>query len=279
MGRRKALYHEVKEKVLEVDRLRKERGWGIAKACRAVGIGTATYYRFKSNPESFPRGEAKEEPRRDVRDVDENLRRYGIVTDEHPLVAKVREVKQELARTEEALKQAYSMMGTPAGQGGSPAQVQDPVAVLKILASGVRSMEQFREDMKQLLEKLGLKVEDRYIPREEVERLLEEERRKAVEEAMDDRRIQAVENIINRAVDRVTDLFKPLIDVWVQNLLTGRMQSPTREEQPSQDSEPQAVEARGKRECEEAELAEESPSYVARFQKGYRLAEAKRLLV
>ncbi|RLI26193.1 hypothetical protein DRO58_05725 [Candidatus Bathyarchaeota archaeon] len=249
MGRRKALYHEVKEKVLEVDRLRKERGWGIAKACRAVGIGTATYYRFKNNPESFPRGEPpREEPRRDIRDVDENLRRYGIVTDEHPLVVKVRDLRRELARTEEAVRQAYRMMGAPAGQGGSPAQVQSPVDLLKVIAENLQSIEDIKESLKQLLEKFGLKVEDRYVPREEVERLLEEERRKAVEEALDDRRIQAVENIINRAVDRVTEMFKPLIQVWANMILEGRGQPSTREP-----PEPSA-------EREKPELAEEPPS-------------------
>jgi len=256
MGRRKALYHEVEEKILEVDRLRRERGWGIAKACRAVGIGTATYYRFKNNPESFPREPPREEPRRDIRDVDENLRRYGIVTDEHPLVARVQEVKEEIDRTEEAVKQARSMMGMPADQGGSLAQVQNPADVLRIIAEGVRSMEEFREDMKRLLRQLGLKVEDRYIPREEVERMLEEERRKAVEEALDDRRIKAVERIVQHAVDRVADMFQPLIQVWADTLIAGRGGSSTREERsgsrPSSASESQrAGEAGETREREE----------------------------
>jgi len=59
---------------------------------------------------------------------------------------------------------------------------------------------------------MGFRVEDMYMRRDEVERLLQEERQKAQEEMLDDKRIRAVGNIVREAIAKLTEMFKPAID-------------------------------------------------------------------
>ena len=181
----------------------------------------------------------------EISEVDARLREYIGSQYDHPLLRKVAELKSEISATEHALRQAYVMLGlnfggAPAKPGAPqvaqpPAQPQEvvvkPEDALESLKRDVETLEEKRRRLRETLEALGFKVLDLFMRRDEVEKLLEEERKKWEEEALDDRRIQAVENIINRAVDRVTDMFKPVIDAWVQNLLMGRGQPSTQDTQ------------------------------------------------
>jgi hypothetical protein len=248
---RRLSYHEVEGKVVEVDRLRKEKGWGVAKACKAVGIGPATYYRFKSQPDTFPRedragnsagspAEQLQQLKKQVEDVDARLREYGVAeSPDHPLVQKVRELKDEIARTEKALGRVYSELGITGMTGPSGSSRQslkpEPVDILAEIAGGLQSVDAMRERFKEIAAKLGFKLEDRYVRREEVDRLLEEEKRKWMEERLDDRRIQAVENIIRETIDKAFKMFQPAVEAIINNI-TGRMsmQMPEEASQPEQ---------------------------------------------
>jgi len=269
---RRLSYHEVEGKVVEVDRLRKEKGWGVAKACKAVGIGPATYYRFKSQPDTFPRedragnsagspAEQLQQLKKQVEDVDARLREYGVAeSPDHPLVQKVRELKDEIARTEKALGRVYSELGITSMTGPNCSSRQslklaEPVDVLASISEGFQSLDAMRERFKEIAAKLGFKLEDKYVSREEVEKILEEEKRKWMDEQLDDRRIQAVENIIREAIDKVCKMFQPAVDVIV-NTVIGRMntQTPGEASQPEQTPQPTVEVA-----ADEEKTAEEKP--------------------
>jgi len=79
----------------------------------------------------------------------------------------------------------------------------------------LRSFNERRERMKKLLESMGFRVEDLYMRREEVEKLIDEVKRKAAEEALEDKRIEAVKDIINNAVNRIVSLFAPVVDYYI----------------------------------------------------------------
>jgi len=78
----------------------------------------------------------------------------------------------------------------------------------------LRDFEAKRARVKEMLERLGLRVEDVYMKKDEVEKMVEEVRRKVAEEALDDKRIEAVENIIRDAVARLIELFKPVVQAF-----------------------------------------------------------------
>jgi flagellar motility protein MotE (MotC chaperone) len=89
---------------------------------------------------------------------------------------------------------------------------EDPLADFEEI---LRSYNEKRERMKKLLESLGFKVEDLYMRREEVEKLIDEVKRRAAEEVLEDKRIEAVKDIINNAVNRIISLFSPVIDYYI----------------------------------------------------------------
>ena len=60
---------------------------------------------------------------------------------------------------------------------------------------------------------MGFKVEDQYMRKDEVEKLLAEREKKVLEEGLDDRKIEAVKDIVNNAVSQVVGLFKPAVDI------------------------------------------------------------------
>lgn len=76
--------------------------------------------------------------------------------------------------------------------------------------------------MKRALEGVGFKVEDIYMTRKEVERLIVESRRKAEEEALDDKRVAAVEKIIGDAVRQIVGMFQPAVQTWMEYSLKTR---------------------------------------------------------
>jgi predicted DNA-binding protein YlxM (UPF0122 family) len=89
---------------------------------------------------------------------------------------------------------------------------EDPLADFE---EALKSFNEKRERMKKLLESMGFKVEDLYMRREEVEKLIDEVKRRAAEEVLEDKRIEAVKDIINNAVNRIISLFAPVVDYYI----------------------------------------------------------------
>ena len=117
----------------------------------------------------------------------------------------------------EALEKILSSTGTPALQPPAPTggAGEKPKDAIEELVASLKDLEAKRAKLKEVLEKLGFKVEDVYMRREEVERLIEEVRCKAVEEALDDKRIEAVERIIDNAISRLIELFRPAVQAFL----------------------------------------------------------------
>jgi len=79
----------------------------------------------------------------------------------------------------------------------------------------LRDFEAKRARLRKFLERMGFKVEDVYMRRDEVERLVEEERRRAAEEALEEgKRIEALTNIIRDAILKIIDLFGPAVQAF-----------------------------------------------------------------
>jgi hypothetical protein len=93
-----------------------------------------------------------------------------------------------------------------------PAQPQRGSPSLGELIKLIREYEEAERQIKEALEALGYRVVERYIPREEHERIVEEVRRRAYDEALDEKRIEAVKEIISSSIARLIELFKPAVD-------------------------------------------------------------------
>jgi len=244
------LSEETLEKVARVDEL-VSKGMSLNKACREVGIAKKTYYRYRralgeAPGEEQPVETGSEELERlrgklgETPTLDENLR---LLEEEapHPLERKVRELMAEYRRTSLALARVQQLMsglgvqpGAPPPKGGKageagagvPAvQPADPEAVVEALVGEVKRLQERRRKLRDALSELGFRVEDMLMSKEEVEKLLEEKRREWEENALDDKRIKAVENIVNRAIDRIFGMFQPMVQAWFETMLAPRMQA------------------------------------------------------
>jgi predicted RNase H-like nuclease (RuvC/YqgF family) len=188
----------------------------------------------------------------DIEEVDRRIKSYVGERLDHPLVKLATELKEKVAQEEEALKRTYAMLGwtpaagsapTPAPTAGLEQQSEQtqpaaptatseaaPVDSIEALKRDIETIEEKRRKLKETFEKLGFKVEDMYMRRDEFERRLAEERQKMTDDALDDRRIKAVENIVNRAIDKIAEMFKPAVDIIVQQMIMqmqGRGQAST----------------------------------------------------
>jgi hypothetical protein len=135
----------------------------------------------------------------------------------------------ELKRREQAMvAAAYRILSQygvkPPGSGPQP--TQPPTTrkeAIEDFLDAVKAYEEKREKVKEALEKMGFKLEDKYMSREEVERLIEDVKRKTAEEALDDKRIDAVQKIISDSVAQIISLFKPVIEKYFGASLEGGM--------------------------------------------------------
>ena len=69
----------------------------------------------------------------------------------------------------------------------------------------------FRKTIIMRLRELGIDAKDVYIPRDEVEKMLQKCREDTLREATDDVRLKQTTELIKHSIDRVTELFAPLI--------------------------------------------------------------------
>jgi muramoyltetrapeptide carboxypeptidase LdcA involved in peptidoglycan recycling len=73
------------------------------------------------------------------------------------------------------------------------------------------------DDLKKRLQEAGYKIVGGPLTYEQVEKLVEEAKRKAQEEAIDDKRIDAVAGIIRESVTKIIEMFRPAVEVWLQS--------------------------------------------------------------
>jgi hypothetical protein len=93
-----------------------------------------------------------------------------------------------------------------------PAQPQRRSPSLEELTKVIRDYEETRRQIEEALEALGYRVVDMYVPREEVERIVEEARRRVYDETLDDKLIEAVKEIIPNSIAKLIELFRPAVD-------------------------------------------------------------------
>lgn len=78
------------------------------------------------------------------------------------------------------------------------------------------------EELRKRLEQAGYKIVGGPLTYEQVEKLVEEARRRAQEEALEDKRIEAVQNIIRDSVGKIIGMFQPAIEIWMRSSLESR---------------------------------------------------------
>jgi len=126
----------------------------------------------------------------------------------------------ELSLKIESLRRAVEKASRLFERLGAPPQTppvltgersEGPRDVVGELEVALRDFEAKRARVRQVLESMGFKVEDVYMKRDEVERMVEEVKRRAAEEALDDKRIEMVGDIIRDAVARLVELFRPAV--------------------------------------------------------------------
>jgi len=176
----------------------------------------------------------------EMAETEERLRKLGLLgpdASDHPLVKEWLGLKEKLDRTERALEAVKREMKWTTGMpiGVSPSKEtgseeketgsKAPLPLLEEFSKGIADFESMRGKIKEFLEKLGLKVEDRWLSREEHERLVEEAKKKAVEEQLEDKRIDGVVEIMKHAVDRVVGLFQPLVQSSFEGVIKAREKS------------------------------------------------------
>jgi len=72
------------------------------------------------------------------------------------------------------------------------------------------------DELKKRLESTGYKIVGGPITWDQFEKALEEARKRAQEEAIEDKRIDAVSGIIRDSITKVIDMFKPAVEGWLQ---------------------------------------------------------------
>jgi len=91
-----------------------------------------------------------------------------------------------------------------------------------------RALEELKPDeLKAILERRGYKVLGPPKSWKEVEELIEKARREGYEMAQNDKKIEAVKAIIERAVDSITSMFAPAIRQYWETVMAGRVSAPT----------------------------------------------------
>jgi hypothetical protein len=153
-----------------------------------------------------------------VRQIEEQLRSIGVAEEDIPLLAdylKLRSALQRHLRAAKAILEMEGLTAPPSPTQPPESQTQQPQRrgpSLEDLTRLIKEYEDTKRQIKEALEALGFGVVERYIPREEHERIVEEVRRRAYDEALDDKRIEAVKEIISTSIAKLIELFRPAVD-------------------------------------------------------------------
>jgi molecular chaperone GrpE (heat shock protein) len=73
------------------------------------------------------------------------------------------------------------------------------------------------EELKSLLESKGYKVVGGPVRWEDVEKMLEDVKKRAYEEALEDKKIEMAANVLRDVTSRFIDLFKPAVQFWIES--------------------------------------------------------------
>jgi len=139
------------------------------------------------------------------------------------LVQQLRQAAEDIATTYKLLSELTK--GEELPQRSEPIKVEEetqPTDVIEALKQQISSLEENRRKLKSMLEELGFKIEDMYLHKDEVEERIRREREKWEEEALDDRRVQEIGNIVRETVSKIIGLFQPAVQAWADWVFTAR---------------------------------------------------------
>ena len=214
-----------KERVEKFKELVKS-GLSVYKALKESGLHPRYYRRHYEEiwsdpglepyrPEKFKKRMDEKPP--EVEEADRRLAELGVKTEvpEHLKSGLEKELEELELKRQSLLRAAEKALRLYGGVApGAPSATVEPNKTRDIIAEFEGALSDFeskRARVKEALERMGLKVEDVYMRKDEVERLVEEARRRATEEAMDDKRIEAVADIISDAISKIIEMFKPAV--------------------------------------------------------------------
>lgn len=116
-------------------------------------------------------------------------------------------IKETLDKAEEDARAVFTGLGIPVPEKG------------KVSVTPVPEKD---EDLVEELKGRGYRVEYDRIPREEAARMAEEARKKVEEDLLEDRRIQAVENIFRDVVNRIFDMITEPLQRYMESSIERR---------------------------------------------------------
>jgi len=222
----------VKEKIERFKELVK-KGYSVSKAMRESKLYPKQYKKYYdeiwSDPDMKPYmpQRASEKPPT-IEETEKRLAELGLLTRTSEYQSQLEREVDELELKRQSLlraaEKAYRLFGggvpgaSIASQRSAPTVSETgeaPRDIIEEFEAAFRDFEAKRARVREVLEKLGFRIEDVYMRRDEVERIVEETKRRTAEEAIDDKRIEAVENIIRDAVARLIELFKPAVQAFL----------------------------------------------------------------
>jgi len=235
----KTMDEKIRKKIEKFKELIKQ-GYSVRKARSESKLHPSEYTKYYddiwSDPELAPfRDRTKKQvesskPPSPVLESVERLKEYGLDDEEKTeFEREFEELERKRRAMLKAAQRAIAKYGNPLDPSlpdfeyeereGKGKEGRDP---LEEFEAALESFEEKRAKVKKVLERMGFKVEDVYMTREEVEKLIEETKRKTIEEALEDKRIEAVENIIREAITQIVQMFSPAVDAWMKYSLEGR---------------------------------------------------------
>jgi hypothetical protein len=202
------------------------QGYTVGKALREAKLRgqeyKAHYEEIWGDPEMAqfrPKSDRKEEVEKGTSDggvsptieSTERLKQYFGEEEKTELERKWDAMEKERAAIVKAAMKIAGMYGRP---GEIPLLGErEGLDPFEEFQAAFNKFQETRGKIKEMLDKMGFKVEDTYMKRDEVEKMMEEVRQKTIEEGLDDRKIEAVQNIVSDAVKQVVELFKPAVQV------------------------------------------------------------------
>jgi chromosome segregation ATPase len=180
----------------------------------------------KYRPERFKKKAASQPPA--VVEAEKRLAEYGIRTEvpEDLKSSFEKELEELEAKKQSVIRAAQKALRlfTAAPESPQPKAEEleeKPRDAVEEFEEAYKDFEAKRVKIKETLEKMGLKVEDMYMKKDEVERLIEETKRKTAEEALDDKRIEAVQKIVSDAIAQIVGMFKPVVQAYFPSGQSG----------------------------------------------------------
>ncbi|MEM1749882.1 MAG: hypothetical protein QW088_03020 [Desulfurococcaceae archaeon] len=224
------IHEKLREKVEKFKEYVKQ-GKGVAEALALSKLQPRDYIKYYdeiwSDPEIAPfkpkrrrgksnslnegkRGSSEEGFKKppDVEDAKRRLESYKIYYEKEK--SEIEKRFEELERELKGYERVLRRLGIVSGFQGV---VQPPLQPPGVEAIGeeLKQLHERRKRILEMLRKLGFEVKDEWVRREEHEKAVEEAYRRGAEEAIDDKRIDAVKEIIIQGISKVVEMFQPAI--------------------------------------------------------------------